>query len=600
MKLNSVRLVAALALALVLPGTAAVPPAEKLLPADTLVVLTIPDWDMAAAGAKDIPFARLWRDPAMKQFTEKFELKLRELIGEKEKDFEKDWAEFKPLVGGQVTFAVLRGDWQGEAGSGPDVAVFLDVKDKGKQLRDFIERCEKRDADAGKTIQRETVRGVKFARTMAKDGDDGSKKKSQPYVGQSGSLLLISESSKALEKILARQDGAGAGLDETPEFERARSTVGRDSHAFGWVNIKAFTAVLAKMPVPEAGANPLGVSPARILDALGLGGLDGVVLAARQAPEGTQVELFVQAPQARRKGLVSLLTPEPKEAGPLPSVGGDVAKFTRIRLDGQKAFAALERVVTDLNPQMAGILTLMIENVGKDKDPNFDLRKQVFGNLGADFVTIQKAPRGTAVVDLGSPPTLFLVGSPKPEALLQALLTINPLPPKEREFLGRKIYSLSGIPGLPTAGGGGQMSFSTTGGYLAVSTDVAMLEEALRGEAHGKPLSGVSGLAEAAQKVGGFNTGWFAYENQSETLRLLMDSLKKDPGALEKMFASPLPGGGAAMPALQPLKNLVDFSLLPPFEAIAKYFGYTVQATTGTPEGISFKSFLPVPAELKK
>lgn len=598
-QLNAARLFAAFALALVLPGTAAVPPAEKLLPADTLVVLTIPDWDKAAAGVKDVPFVQMWRDPAMKPFTEKFELKLREMIGEKEKDFEKDWAEFKPLVGGQVTFAVLRGDWQGEAGSGPDVAVLLDVKDKAKQLKDFIEKCEKRDSDAGKTIQRETVRGVKFARTAAKDGDDGSKKK-QSYVGQSGSLLLISESTKAIEKILARQDGAGAGLDETPEFERARSTVGRDAQAFGWVNIKAFAGVLAKMPVPEAGANPLGVSPARILDALGLGGLDGVVFAARQAPEGTQIELFVQAPQARRKGLVSLLTPEPKEAGPLPSVGGDVSKFTRIRLDGQKAFAALERVITDLNPQMAGIVTLMIENVGKDKDPNFDLRKQVFGNIGADFVTIQKAPRGTAVADLSSPPTLFLIGSPKPEALLQALLTVNPLPPKEREFLGRKIYSLSGIPGLAAAGGGGQMSFSTTGGYLAISTDAAMLEEALRGEAHGKPLSAVPGLAEAAQKVGGFNTGWFAYENQSETLRLLLTSLKNDPAAIEKLFASPVPGAGAAIPSLQPLKNLVDFSLLPPFEAIAKYFGYTVQATTGTPDGISFKSFVPVPAGLKK
>ena len=56
----------------------------------------------------------------------------------------------------------------------------------------------------------------------------------------------------------------------------------------------------------------------------------------------------------------------------------------------------------------------------------------------------------------------------------------------------------------------------------------------------------------------------------------------------------------AAVPSLQPLKNLVDFSLLPPFDAIAKYFGYTVQATAATPDGISFKSFIPVPAGLKK
>lgn len=594
-----------LALALTLPATAAVPPAEKLLPADTLVLLTVPDWDKAAAAAKDFPFAQLWRDPAMKPFAAKFEEKFKELIGQEEKDFARDWEEFKPLISGQITLGVVRNDWAGEPNTGPEFVVLMDVKDKAKQLAAFIEKCEKRDADAGKTIQRETVRGVKFARTVrAKNEDAGGKKKpqSQPYVGQSGSLLLLSESTKVLEKVLARLDGGGTGLDEAPEFERARSTVGRDAQAFGWVNVKAFAAVLAKLPAGPQDGNPLGVAPGRILDAIGLGGVDGLVMAARQAGEGTHIDLFIQAPQARRKGLLNILTVEPKEAGPLPVVGSDAAKFTRVRIDGQKAFATIERVLTDLNPQMAGVVTLMLENVGKDKDPNFDLRKQLFGNLGADFVTVQKSPRGTTLAELKSPPSLFLIGSPKPEALLQALRTVSPLPPQEREFLGRKIYTLSLLPGMGApAGGKAQLVISTTGGYLAVATDAAMLEELLRGaEGQAKPLSGVPGLATAAEKVGGFNTGWFQYENQAETVRLVLETLKKDPAALEQMFAPPVPAPGASFAPLKALQTVVDFSLLPPFEAIAKYFGFTVTATASTPEGISFKSFVPVPAGLKK
>lgn len=591
------------AFVLALPSRAAVPPAEKLLPADTLVVLTVPDWDKAAAAAKDFPFAQLWRDPAMKPFTEKFSAKLTELVGQEDKDFARDWEEFKPLIGGQITLAVVRNDWVGEPNTGPDIVVLMDVKDKAKQLAAFIEKCEKRDADAGKTIQRETVRGVKFARTLrAKNEDANGKKKSQPYVGQSGSLLLLSESTKVLEKVLARLDGAGAGLDEAPEFERARSTVGRDAQAFGWVNVKAFAGVLAKLPAGAQDGNPLGVAPGRILDAIGLGGVDGLVMAARQAGEGTHIELFVQAPQARRKGLLNILTVEPKEAGPLPVVGGDAAKFTRVRLDGAKAFATVERIITDLNPQMAGVVTLMLENVGKDKDPNFDLRRQLFGNLGADFVTVQKSPRGTSLAELKSPPSLFLIGSPKPEALLQALRTVSPLPPQEREFLGRKIYTLSLLPGMGApAGGKAQLVLSTTGGYLAVATDAAMLEEVLRGaEGQAKPLGEVPGLADAAQKVGGFNTGWFQYENQSETVRLVLETLKKDPQAIEQMFAPPVPTPGANLAPLKALQTVVDFSLLPPFEAIAKYFGFTVTASASTPEGISFKSFVPVPAALKK
>ncbi|MEN9573358.1 MAG: hypothetical protein RL514_1213 [Verrucomicrobiota bacterium] len=598
--MNPIRFLACLFVATALARTtfAAIPPAEKLLPADTLAVLTVSDWDQAAAAAKDFSLAQLWRDPAMKPFADKLTGKLRDVIGQEDKNFAGDWAEFQPLVGGQVTLAVIRGDWQGEPNTGPDVVVFLDVKDKTKALRAFLDRCEKRDADAGKTFQRETLRGVKFLRLAAKGGE----KKPQPYVGQSGSLLLISESTKSLEQVLARLDGAGAGLDADPAFERARTTLGRDAQAFGWVNVKAFSGVLAKLPALGGADNPLAMAPGRILDAVGLASVEGLAFAARQTGEGTHVEAFLQAPQAKRKGLLALLAPEPKEAGPLPVVSGDVTKFTRVRLDGQKAFASVERILTDLNPQLAGVAALMLETVGKDKDPNFDLRKQVIGNLGADFVTVQKAPRGTALADLKSPPTLYLVGSPKPEALLQALRTVSPLPPTEREFLGRKIYTLTLLPGMGAAPGQkAQLSLSTTGGYLAASTDAGMLEEVLRGaEGQGKPLSAVPGLADAAQKIGGFNTGWFAYENQSETLRRLLETVKKDPQALETLFTLPMAAPGANVPALKQVTEFVDFSLLPPFAAISKYFGFTVQTSTGTPDGISFKTFIPMPAGLKK
>lgn len=603
--MNLFRPLAWLAAAAVLaqPAFAATPPAEKLLPADTLIVLTVPDWDKAAAAAKDFSLAQLWRDPAMKPFADKLSAKLTEFVGQEAKDFGRDWEEFKPLISGQVTLAVIRNNWAGEPNTAPDFVALLDVKDKAKQLAAFIERCEKRDADAGKTIQRETIRGVKFARTVSKPGAaPAGQQKSQPYIGQSGSLLLLSESTKTLEKVLARQDGAGAALDESPEYERARSTVGRDAQAFGWVNVKAFLSVLGKLPAGPPDANPLGVAPGRILDALGLGGVDGLVMAARHAGEGTHIEFFVQAPQARRKGLLNLLAVEAQAAGPLPSVASDTAKFSRIRLDGQKAFNTVERVLTELNPQMAGVLTLMLENVGKDKDPDFDLRKQVFGNLGADFVTVQLPPRGTTLADLKSPPALYLLGSPKPEALLQALRTVSPLPPQEREFLGRKIYSLSLLPGMGApAGGKGQLLLSTTPGYLAIATDAALLEGLLRGaEGQGKPLASLPGLADAAQKVGGFNTGWFQYENQSESIRLLLDTLKKDPQALEQMLASPVPTPGANFAPLKALQTIVDFSLLPPFEAIAKYFSYTVTAASSTPDGIVLKSFSPTPAGLKQ
>ena len=50
---------------LTLAAGAAVLPAEKLLPADTLGMMTVPDWDKARIAYGDFPMAQMWRDPAM-------------------------------------------------------------------------------------------------------------------------------------------------------------------------------------------------------------------------------------------------------------------------------------------------------------------------------------------------------------------------------------------------------------------------------------------------------------------------------------------------------------------------------------------------------
>src|SRR5258706_13256534 len=56
---------------------AAVPPAEKLLPEDTLLMLCIPDFAKARELYSASPQGRFWSDPAMKPFKDKFMDKVR-------------------------------------------------------------------------------------------------------------------------------------------------------------------------------------------------------------------------------------------------------------------------------------------------------------------------------------------------------------------------------------------------------------------------------------------------------------------------------------------------------------------------------------------
>src|SRR5690349_8372418 len=70
----------ALAALLCVPAVswAAIPAAEKILPQDTLVLITIPDYSKLRDSYNNSPQKQFWNDPAMKPFKEKFFTKWNE------------------------------------------------------------------------------------------------------------------------------------------------------------------------------------------------------------------------------------------------------------------------------------------------------------------------------------------------------------------------------------------------------------------------------------------------------------------------------------------------------------------------------------------
>jgi hypothetical protein len=83
----------------------------------------------------------------------------------------------------------------------------------------------------------------------------------------------------------------------------------------------------------------------------------------------------------------------------------------------------------------------------------------------------------------------------------------------------------------------------------------------------------------------------------------MLESFRKNGGR----GAAPSPGAAANLlpsglnvPAtMQSFKDLMDFSLLPPFDSIAKYFHFNVYGESASVDGLTFKWFEPVPPGLK-
>jgi len=63
----------------------------------------------------------------------------------------------------------------------------------------------------------------------------------------------------------------------------------------------------------------------------------------------------------------------------------------------------------------------------QQQDPSFDVRKNLIGNFGDDWINYAKAPTGTTLADLNNAPSLFLFAAPNPDQAVIAIKNIAAL-----------------------------------------------------------------------------------------------------------------------------------------------------------------------------
>jgi hypothetical protein len=603
------------------PLRAAQPPAEQLLPAETILMFTVKDFEQATNNFWKSSMGRLWNDEAMRATREKFDARwTNEVTGPVEKEFKVKPADYLEILRGQVTFALTQPP---EEGKNPGYLLLVDAKDRAETLKTRLADLQKKWTEGDRKLKTDKIRDVEFttyefthaalqgfARAITGKGGEAARdpeaetNKITLLVGQSQSLLVIGTQARDIEKVLARQTGGSArALAEQPTFQGNFNSLFRDAQIFGWLDFKPiFDQLMKPTGAVAAAAQAKGVENLRVqkvLPALGLGELKSIALRVGLGPEGYDTSIFLTASEATREGVLKILGPPARDASPPPFVPADAIKFRRIRIDFQQAWAGIESMLQKIDPSVAGIVQLMINAAGKDKDPDFDLKKSLVESVGDDFISYEKPSKNPAAGGIN------LIGARNPEQLLsgiRALMRMLPepiggAPMKEREFLGRKIYSLNLTPAGAPAQPGSELFLAASANYVVMARDTVILEEYLRsGEAPPKPLRDLAGFNDAAQKVGGLNTGWFSFENQVETIRALLEEAKKNPDKEPEDSGLNLSVLGNRA---SPVAEWIDYNTLPPFERIAKYFYYSLLTASSTPEGISFRFTLPTPPALK-
>jgi hypothetical protein len=603
---------------------AAIPPAENLLPADTFVFFTVPDANALRAASKVSPQLLFWNDPAMKPFHDKFMAKLSEkYIAPLEQDLGIKVADFADLPQGQVTIGCTINGSNGHDDIPPGFVLLLDAKDKSDLLKTNLTVLTKKWSDAGRALRTETIHGLAFTVVTLSSNDLAGIIPQKPPVAELGvepkpakpvdiyftqfkSLLIAGNSVNAVEPVVAHLTGGSVpALADDPTFAADKLAQFRDAPTYyGWFNTKAFFTLLSQSPDDSDNQNASPFAPkfsaAKILGVTGLGGLKSASLALHESHEGSLLTVHLDAQDSARSGLLKILALPAKDASPPAFVPDDAVKFSRVRLDGKQTWAELQKIIAAISPGGLASVNSVIDlanSSAQQKDPSFDLRNNLFGNLGDDIVSYQKSPVGGSLADLARQPALTLLAVSNPDQVIQAVKVIASMiasqdsatPP--RDFLGHKIYSIALRP-QHTADGTvvavPPILVSASSGYVAFSLDPGILEEYLRSaDGKTKPLSQLTGLADAEQHIGGTGGGLFGYQNQLEAMRVFFKLMKNSGGVDPAMRMVP--------PAF---RDWMDFTLLPDFDQVSKYFYISVYGGNTTDDGINFKVFTPRPPQL--
>ena len=631
---NSLRLLCAVFLAWPLSiHAASTPPADQLLPAETVAFFTVTDREKVGEYFRNSPMGRLWDDPAMKPFRASVVARLGESVFTPlERALGNPSNNLADLMGGQITFAVVGPGAAEGTNPTPRLVLIIDAKGKSNELRSVLDSVKKQWIASGNRLRNDPVRGVEFSTFFVGTQDFGSALRmvlpgapnpnvtpgriaDDPEagllaitVGQSGSLLLIGSDLQTLGRISTRQtEPVGLALSSQADYKAVQESLTRNALAYGWINTKSILKMVLR-GVDQGGMAAAGIpaafQPQRLIESTGLGALEAVTFKIEGDAEGLLAEASLRVPQAERRGIFKIIDVESKDSSPPLFVSANAVNFSRWRWDGQKAWSALDTMLKSISPQLSGVIELGFSLIGKDTDPNYDLQKSLLGNLGDDLISIQlpSAERGAAATPGAT--ALLLVASPNPDELARAVQAASVLLPTqaieaaegESMILGRKLYMI----GLPSGAltNAPRLYFATNQGYLVFSVSRPTLEDFLSNRDAANPrLRDRPGLVEAARRVGGFSTGLFGYTDQLEFLRQTLAELtahSTGPGSVAQIL-NPLSDALASLPQSAPNIAGIDFKLLPPFEKIAPYFHFVVYAELSDRDAISFRYFSPVP-----
>jgi hypothetical protein len=591
------------------------PKSAEIVPADTFVLVNISDVNQLKAKFEKSSLYKMYKDPAMAAFFEGFTNKLTERMTKGDDSIIgiKDILDANGLPEGRIVIALVFGEKAGleQAPSFLAIVQWGSSAAKAKEKLDrmtakFIEKGAHRAIEEYRDVNVVTLTTeVSPRETLSSREDDNMPARTAKPSPQRDvfcfidDCLIVGNDSEAVKFIVAHIKGAiGTTLAADTDYVSVMDATGPYHDIDIYVNLRQLLRRIAAEDKTGQGGNTLSN--------LGLDNAAGLGFSIGLNPDGTgsiRGKSFLKT-TGSRKGILKMLETRMGPIRPPKFVPASAYSISFLNIDVKRAFDEYMSIKYSFDPAEAMAMQRPLVEAGAEGEPAVSLRKDIIEYLGSEIVFAQNMNKP---FDAGQMPTETLIAAAISDrsALEKSLSIVHrkliaPLNPEPtRELLGHTIYTMGPI-GVPILGGavpmqqpgaqlgspGPRLAFTITDTHLILGHEPAV-ERAIR------TLKG-----EDNQSIG--STNWFndvksavpsvvgmaGFENTVASGELLWWMLKE---SAKSRRASMGMGPAAAVLAGPDFWQMGNFNLLPEFDSVRKYFGYSAFYGVSRPDGFLFE-----------
>ncbi|MBN1125820.1 MAG: hypothetical protein JXA82_12495 [Sedimentisphaerales bacterium] len=607
-------------LAIVTTGLCAtLPETAALLPQDTIFLMEISDFSELQTQFEKTTLGRLYKDPSMARFFEKCKTGFHQLIEQDEET--KSMADKLALPTGRMALAILPDADK----PGLDAIKFLFLAQWGTNLdsgKKFIEAAIESGMEDRDSISTETYRGVPII-TIAwpEETMDMSEQTVEISPGQTETpevktrtvikkvtrcfvddVFLISNDPEQIKFVIAHIPGtSGETLIQNQAYTSAVQTTGP------WRDLRLYLGL--DTLIQKATSSDSAGQAKTMMASLGLDNLSYVAmsmgLARKSATSFTgKAVLRTNGP---RRGLMKLFEMKSRPFSAPGFLSAEACSVTFIHWDVNTAFDEIFRMLSSMQPMFAALLVSPLTPVQQDGSGGIQLKRDIISHIGSQIIVAESLNKSSN--EIGAADILICVETTdraRLEAALGALHSQYIATGKsdtQREFLGHKIYTIElprGLFDMPgteqpmtlaenemTVGltASAKLAFSVTDTHLLFGEE-AQVENALRAlqdrdfksivsmdwyRTAQSRMPGAGALASMTNNTMYWEHLWELFRSgryEKSTLGFILQMQGEQSEAIRKLF---------------------DFTLLPQFNVVRKYFGISISHGQCKDDGLEFE-----------